>query len=129
VGSVTISTAVDRLGAARYVMLTTHRKDGTPVPTVVWSVTDGEAVYVWTSPKTGKAKRVRRRPDVTLAPCTIRGRLRGDAVPAVAEICDSGPVGELIKKKYGLQGRFLVNRAVRRGGTEASVGLRITFPT
>jgi len=129
--SVTTSTAVDRLGAERYVMLTTYRKDGTAVPTVVWPVTDGTAVYVWTSPKTGKVKRILRRPEVTLAPCTFRGKLRGDAVAAVAEVCDdadSERVRGLVKRKYRVQGRFLVNRAVRRGGPTGTVGVRITFP-
>ena len=127
----TESTVVDRLGAERYVMLTTYRKDGTAVPTVVWPVTDGTAVYLWTSPNTGKVKRIRRRPDVTLAPCTFRGKLRGDAVAAVAEVCDdagSERVRELVKRKYGLQGRFLVSRAVRRGGPTSTVGVRVTLP-
>jgi len=128
---VTTSMAADRLGAERYVMLTTYRKDGTAVPTVVWTVTDGTAVYVWTSPKTGKVKRIRRRPEVTLAPCTFRGKLRGEAVAAVAEVCDdadSERVRELVKRKYGLQGRFLVNRAARRAGPTSTVGVRITLP-
>lgn len=30
--------------------------------------------------------------------------------------------------KYGFQGRFLVRRSLRRGGPEATIGLRITFP-
>ena len=127
---VTTSTAVGRLGAERYVMLTTYRKDGTAVPTVVWPVTDGTAVYVWTSPNTGKVRRIRRRPEVTLAPCTFRGKLRGDAVSAVAEVCDdadSERVRELVKRKYRVQGRFLVNRAVRRGGPTSTVGVRITL--
>lgn len=37
---------LEELGRARYVSLTTFRKDGTPVATPVWAVADGGELYV-----------------------------------------------------------------------------------
>jgi PPOX class probable F420-dependent enzyme len=125
------TTLAGRFATQRYASLVTYRRDGTPVATPVWLVTDGDAVLVWTGAKTGKVKRLRRSPAVTLAPCTMRGKLRGDAVPGHAEVCDAQGTDrtrELIMSKYGLQGRFLIRRSLRRGGPDATVGVRITFP-
>ena len=48
------------LADARYLSLTTFRKDGTPVATPVWVVSDdGRRLLVWTGADTWKAKRIR----------------------------------------------------------------------
>ncbi len=125
------TTPPGRLATEKYASLVTYRRDGTPVATPVWLVTDGDALLVWTGAKTGKVKRVRANPAVTVAPCSARGKVRGDAVAGHAEVCDATGTDrtrELIVKKYGFQGRFLVKRSLRRGGPDSTVGLRITFP-
>lgn len=125
------TTVAGRFATEKYASLVTYRGDGTPVATPVWLVADGDAVLVWTGTHTGKVKRVRRSPAVTLAPCNARGRPHGAAVPGHAEVCDARTTDrtrELIMGKYGFQGRFLVRRSLRRGGPEATIGLRITFP-
>src|SRR5215475_405959 len=81
-----MTSAIERLDAEHYVSLTTFRRDGTAVPTPVWLAGDGTALYVWTPTRSGKVKRIRRRPEVTLAACDARGRVRGEAVPAIAEL-------------------------------------------
>jgi len=124
------TTVAGRFATQRYASLVTFRKDGTPVATPVWLVADGDALLVWTGTATGKVKRVRRSPAVTLAPCNARGKLRGEAVPGHAEVCDaqgSNRTRELIMAKYGFQGRFLVRRSLRRGGPDATIGIRVTF--
>jgi PPOX class probable F420-dependent enzyme len=66
------------------VLLTSFRRDGTPVGTPVSVAVDGERAFV-RSPGTGwKVKRIRRNPHVELAPCTVRGRPTGPSVPAIA---------------------------------------------
>lgn len=125
------TTPAGRFATEKYASLVTYRKDGTPVATAVWVATDGDAVLVWTGTKTGKVKRVRANPEVTVAPCSARGKVRGEAVTGHAEVCDASGTDrtrELIVKKYGFQGRFLVKRSLKRGGPEATIGLRITFP-
>jgi PPOX class probable F420-dependent enzyme len=122
---------LDELGSAKYVSLTTFRKDGTAVATPVWVVRDGDELAVWTDARTGKVKRIRRNPAVTLAACTFRGKLRSEPVAARAELTapeQTGRVLDLIKRKYGISGRILVFRA-QRGTDGSAAGIRITLPS
>jgi PPOX class probable F420-dependent enzyme len=74
----------DRFERTWAVLLTSYRRDGTPVGTPVSIAVDGDRGYV-RSPGTGwKVKRMRRDPRVLIAPCTFRGRPTGPAVPALA---------------------------------------------
>ncbi len=112
------------LGAAKYVSLTTFRRDGTPVPTPVWLVRDGDALVVTTQGSSGKVKRIRANPDVLIAPCDARGRLKGEQVPGVAALQDPAEterITGLVRRRYGLLGWLLT----RRGGDDR-MGIRIT---
>lgn len=91
---------------ARYVSLTTFRRDGTPVATPVWQITHGDTMWVWTGATTGKARRLRGNPVLTLAPCTARGQVTGDAVPArgqVVPVSDEPEMFAALRRKYGWQ--------------------------
>lgn len=61
----------------RYISLATFRKNGTPVYTPVWFGEENGHLYVMTSSKTGKSKRLRNNPEVRIAPSTIRGKVTG----------------------------------------------------
>ena len=76
------------LGDTRTIMLTTYRRDGTPVGTPVHVVVGGPVAWARTFEPSGKMKRLRRNPDVEVAPCTTRGRITGPAVAARARILD-----------------------------------------
>jgi PPOX class probable F420-dependent enzyme len=125
------------LARARYVSITTFRRDGSPVATPVWLVADSDRIYVWTGAQTGKAKRIRRNPDVTLAPCTARGTVTGSSVRSRAQIvrsADRPDVWRLFQVKYGLQLRAMIwsERALgwlrRRGPSPAGhVYLELTL--
>jgi uncharacterized protein len=66
------------------VLLTSFRRDGTPVGTPVSVAFEGERAFV-RSPGTGwKVKRMRRNPHVELAPCTPGGQPTGPSLSAVA---------------------------------------------
>ena len=110
---------LEQLGAEKYVLLTTFRKDGRAVPTPLWVVPDGAGLAFWTPAGTGKVKRIRNSGRVTLAPCDMRGNVRGDAIEAQARIGDAADrrrVGEGIKRKYGVIGRLsLLGSKLRRG--------------
>ncbi|MFG2981636.1 PPOX class F420-dependent oxidoreductase [Streptomyces sp. NPDC048258] len=69
----------EELGRAKYVSLTTFRKDGTPVATPVWAVADGGELYVWTRSDSWKVKRIRNDGRVTVAACDVRGRMEEGA--------------------------------------------------
>ena len=66
------------------VLLTTYRRDGTPVATPVNMAVEGERAFVRTWSTAGKAKRIRNNPHVAVAPSTIGGRPTGPAIQARA---------------------------------------------
>lgn len=61
----------------RYISLATFRKNGTAVYTPVWFAEENGHLYVMTSGKSGKCKRIRNNPQVKIAPCTMRGKITG----------------------------------------------------
>lgn len=123
-----MTTALDVLGAADYVLLTTFRKDGTPVPTPVWAVRAGNELLVWSAPEAGKIKRIRRSGKVQVAPCSVRGNPRGRSIDATARLLpadDVRPVLDALVRKYGLLG-WLTTVMSRYGG-RAGAGIAITL--
>ncbi|MEV8592704.1 PPOX class F420-dependent oxidoreductase [Streptomyces sp. NPDC052013] len=121
---------VGRLGAGKYLLVTSYRRNGTPVATPVWVVRDGDALGVWTVADSWKVKRIRNRPDVLVGPCDLRGNPTGDQVPATAEICDRATTARyraLIARKYGLTGRLTLLGSRLRRGLDGTVGIRITL--
>jgi PPOX class probable F420-dependent enzyme len=110
---------LEQLGAEKYVLLTTFRRDGRAVSTPLWVVPDGAGLAFWTPADTGKVKRIRNSGRVTLAPCDMRGNTHGEAIEANARIGDSTDrrrIGEGLKRKYGLLGRLtLLGSKLRRG--------------
>jgi len=119
--------------SGKYLSLTTYKRDGTPVPTPVWFVVEGEKLLVQTDVRSGKVKRIRANPRVTVAPCNARGHLRGERVEARAEVL--GPtatahIEELVRRKYRWD--MLVIGPLRRVQTRfgrdrgPTVGLAIT---
>jgi uncharacterized protein len=119
-------------GRATYVRLTTFRRDGTPVPTPVWVVRDGNSLLVITGAAAGKVKRLRHTPRVLIAPSDMRGRVAGrvEDVEATASVSSSPAelerLSTLLKAKYGVQyaAMRLADR-LRSRGSDASVQIRI----
>ena len=88
---------------SRYLSITSYKRDGRGVATPVWFVQRDGRLLVETDAASGKVKRIRRNPQVRVAICTASGRLRGEQVPAVAEILPGSEVGaveRLIADKY-----------------------------
>jgi PPOX class probable F420-dependent enzyme len=99
----TAGTLPSDLDRHRYLSLTSYRRDGRGVATPVWFVTDDGTIYVSTGETTGKARRLRHDPRVTLGPSDGRGRLRGasfEAVAAVAPAGDEPRIEALFDRKY-----------------------------
>ena len=97
------------LAGHHYLALTTYRKNGTPVVTPVWFVSDGERLAIWTSLASGKVKRLRHTPRVHLAPSTHSGRLLGRVEAGVAHFVPSEQAGRwerAFQAKYGWQQRL-----------------------
>jgi len=88
-----------------YISLATFRKSGVAVRTPVWFAEENGRLYFMTSSKLGKYKRIRNNSAVTIAPCTIRGKITGPEFRATARILgteDSPRVQRLIQAKYWL---------------------------
>lgn len=119
------------LADQRYLLLTTFRRNGTPVPTPVWAAPDGPDLLVVTGAGAGKVARLRHTPRVLLQPCDGGGRTRPGAEPveAVAELLtDPEPVERvrtLLAAKYGWQYRAIRLLFRLRGRTGPEAGIRI----
>ncbi|MGX2993006.1 PPOX class F420-dependent oxidoreductase [Streptomyces sp. JNUCC 64] len=121
-------SSLERLAAAKYVLLTTFRRDGRAVPTPVWVMRDGDHLAVWSAADAGKVKRIRNSGRVTIAPCDWRGNPKGEAVPGVAELPadrDTARYLDLMKRKYGLVARVSLLGSRLKGRGHRTVGIRI----
>jgi uncharacterized protein len=102
-------TALLALADEQYVLLTTTRRSGVAVPTPVWVARDGDTLVVTTGAQSGKVKRMRHTPAVTLQACDRAGTPRPGTpiVDAVATVHDDDESRERLEKalneKYGLQ--------------------------
>ena len=95
----------------KYLNLETFRKNGQGVKTPVWFAPEPSAkldsndakLYVYTIGNAGKLKRIRNQANVKIAPCNMRGDVKGDWVAAQAEILTGSQAKhgmQLLNKKY-----------------------------
>ena len=107
-----------------YMSLTTFRKSGQAVPTPVWFVEVDGKLYVYTSRTSGKVKRIRNNPAVTVAPCALNGKLLGEAVQATARILspsEEAAAEQALNRKYGWKKRLLnLTARLQRHGSNRS---------
>ena len=129
--------SADWVNTAKYLSLTTFRRDGTPVATPVWFAIDsGGRLVIYSVFGAGKIKRVRANVNVEVSPCTLKGRLTGIPVGATAvELggSDAEAAKRALNKKYGLQKRILdwstiVGKMFQRGTPSPDGYLAITLP-
>ena len=102
----TVATAF----AGKYLSLTSFRRDGTGVATPVWFVEADGRLLVETDAGSYKVRRIRRNPQVTIAPCTATGRLCGTPVSAWAELLPDAEVARvdrLMGDKYRVDLLFI----------------------
>lgn len=92
------------------ISLESYKRDGAPVQTPVWFVEDSGTIYVRTSPKTWKAKRIRKNPAVRIAPSNMRGEILGSWIKGEAHFVEGEEatrILQLFKKRYGIMGRII----------------------
>ena len=121
---------VERLGRGSYLLVTTFRKDGTPVPTPVWVGRDGDELLVWTQTSAGKVKRIRNNPAVEVTACDLRGKPRGETFKGPARILDAAETErgrKVLRKKYGIAGRVVIGSSKVFRGQDGTVCLAITL--
>jgi PPOX class probable F420-dependent enzyme len=123
-----VTGPLETIAAAKYALLTTYRKDGRAVPTPVWIGRLDDDLVVWSVADAGKVKRIRRRPEVTVATCDFRGNRAGPGYRGRAELVpveESQRVRRALARKYGLVGRVSMIGSRLRRGRFGAVGLRI----
>lgn len=116
------------IASSSFVSLGTFRRNGEEVATPVWIARDGDELVVTTERNTGKVKRLRNDPTVTLRPCSRMGAVQPDAITVRARARIAGPSTEdsradsAFRRKYGWQFRAitgfeaLMRRVQRRAG-------------
>ncbi|ORL31793.1 PPOX class F420-dependent oxidoreductase [Prescottella equi] len=127
-----MTATLSEIGAAKYVLLTTFKKDGSGVPTPLWAAMDGDRMLMWTESKSWKVKRIKNRSRVTVGVCDARGNPKGPQIDATAVVLDDAGTEETrdaIARKYGLIGWIAVNGSILRRGRKGTVGLAITAPS
>ena len=118
-GSRTIADArrtgsIEEVARCKRALLSTFRRDGTPVSTPVWAALEGGRLYVRSERSAGKLKRLRNDARVLVAPCTVRGKPLGAPFEARARVLAASeePLAEqALARRYGL-GRELFERAM-----------------
>lgn len=102
------------LAAEDFVSLTTFRRNGVGVPTTVWVARDGDRLVVTTGADSGKVKRIRNNPAVTLRRSDRAGKVApGAAVVSATATIQRDPdeierCTALFQAKYGLQARLIL---------------------
>jgi len=111
------------LGDENFVSLTTFRKSGVGVSTPVWIAREGDTLIVTTPSHSGKVKRLRHNPRVTLSPSSRMGKVADDAVvlEGTAELIEDAAaverMGQTFLAKYKLEYRIFlwIERRGKRG--------------
>jgi len=131
-----MSTTAAELRNAKYISLRSFKKNGQPVDTPVWFANVApDRLVVFTVGTSYKVKRIRRNPNVEIARCDVRGKLKGPWSPAICRAVDQGHEKDRIAKaydalnsKYGLLMHVGTLLATLTGRTKNRLILEITLP-
>src|ERR687888_247932 len=87
------------------VLLTSYRRDGTPVGAPVSLAVEGDHAYFRSPGKGWKVRRIRNNPMVEVAPCTTRGKVTGPAIRGRAtriEGAGAAHAASVLRRKHPL---------------------------
>ena len=114
-----------------YISLETFRRNGTGVKTPVWFAARNARLYVFAEASSWKVKRLRNDPRIRVAPCSVRGRVRGGWIEGAGRRIDEPAVVEgayeALLHKYGWQMRLtnLLSRLTGRIDKRAILELEL----
>ena len=83
-----MSSDLSAVRSAKTILLTTYRRDGTPVETPVSIAFEGDRAFFRSWDKAWKTKRLRNNPQVEIAAATLRGKPLGPVVHARATLLE-----------------------------------------
>jgi PPOX class probable F420-dependent enzyme len=129
-----MSTTAAELRNAKYINLRSFKKNGQAVDTPVWFANVApDRLVVFTVGTSYKVKRIRRNPNVEIARCDVRGKLKGPWSPAICRAVDHekdriAKAYDALNAKYGLLMRIGTVFATLTGRTKNRLILEITLP-
>ena len=112
----------------QYISVETYRKSGEGVRTPVWFVAHAGELCFTTEASSGKVKRLRRNPEVKVAPCTASGEPRGGWHPARACFLsaeEAAAVKSVYARKYGVQKLFFDLMGIFRRTERVFIALKV----
>jgi|SRR5262245_12832875 len=118
---ITAEHVLEQFIRQRTVLLTTYRRNGTPVGTPVNIAVEGGRAFVRTWDLAWKIKRIRNNPEVEIAPSTVTGKPTGPAIRARARILiddESAHAGQLLARKHPILHGILVPLVHRLRGNK-----------
>lgn len=119
------------LADEEFLLLTTTRRSGVDVPTAVWVGRDGDSLIVTTGADSGKVKRIRHTPRVTLQVCDRAGRPTAGAPIVLGHpVIDDSPEARerlhaIFTAKYGMPYTLIAGASRLRRGAGSTI-VRIT---
>jgi PPOX class probable F420-dependent enzyme len=109
---------LDPFRSERYLNIETFKRDGRGVQTPVWFVLrDNGALYAYTKAESWKVKRIRNNPRVRVAPCDMRGTVKGAWEEATAQFVsgdEERAANRLLDEKYFLKKIFNLLARLKR---------------
>lgn len=111
-----MSDGLESLKHSKTVLLTTYKRDGTPIATPVSIAFEGERAFFRSYDKAWKTKRLRNNRSVDVAPATFRGKPTGPSVRAQATLLSddqSQVAAHALARRHPLLQRLLVPAAHR----------------
>lgn len=98
------------------VLLTTYKRDGTPVATPINLAVEDDHAYFRSYDKAWKTKRIKNHPEVEIAPSTVRGKPTGSQLRATARLLSGeaeSHAREVIARRYPVFQRVVIPFAHR----------------
>ncbi|MCG3163614.1 MAG: hypothetical protein JMDDDDMK_05053 [Acidobacteria bacterium] len=111
----------------KYLNLESYRRNGQGVRTPLWFAEGDGVLYFYTVAHSYKVKRLSANPRVRIAPCDIRGNVKGEWVDATVRRLDQAEArqaDDLLNRKYGLAKRILNFLAKIRGHERAAFAIQ-----
>ena len=98
---------IKKFDAEEYMSFSTLKKSGDFVATAVWFAPLDGAYYVFSAGGAGKVKRLRNFAEARIAPCTVTGKVTGEAFEADAYLLESAEdeatALRALNQKYGFK--------------------------
>jgi PPOX class probable F420-dependent enzyme len=124
------------LDSARYILLTTFKRDGSAVASPVWITGSGGTYMFTTGDRAWKTRRLRHDPTVDVQACGLRGRITPGAAlyrgtgEVLTDPDEVGTAEAALSAKYGWQFRATkvadrLSAMVGRGDPQPVVAIRL----